>query len=346
MHVLSLRPRAALLAALLLTAVAATAQQTSAPATPQVAAEKSPDDAAALAKQLNDAAGDDAPSSTATAMGPVGLIPATRGFNVSLATISQHDSADGWANILTPTVAYRLDKHFSFTATVPTYPYINVVKTTSTKGPLGLVTKTTSSLQTAHFLLGDTAVSALLDLHSKPLDYNFTATMGAPTGDYVNGLGAGQYTYAFVNHFEHPFGDTFTPDIELGIDDSPNLLTPRVLKSYTVVGTSAHFQAGVDISLPFLDADFDTEAYEELPIGTVAVTSTTTKGKKGKQITTVTQESAGEDNGFTNNLDIPITGHIVLSGFYYRSLRNHDDTAGFSITFLLRAPRKSKEHAK
>jgi len=313
----------------------------------QVANEKAPDEAADLANQLAAIADskDAAIESTASnAIGPVGVVPLTKGFNFSLATNSQHDSAGGWSNILSPTVAYRFDKHFSIDGTVSTYPYINVVTTKTTKNASGVVTKTVSSLESRHLLLSDTSISGAFDAHSKLLDYNLTATMGIPTGDNSDGLGAGQVTYAFVNHFERPLGDYFTPDIELGIDDSPNLISPRVKKSYLVVGTSAHFQAGLDISLPF-NSDFDVEAYEELPIGTVAISSTTTKGKKGKQVTTVTQESAGEDNGFTNTLDIPLNGHVALSGFYYRSLRNHDDTAGFALTFLLRAPPKEKEQA-
>jgi hypothetical protein len=119
-----------------------------------------------------------------------------------------------------------------------------------------------------------------------PMAQRITSTLGLPTGDDANGLGAGQFTYAFINHFERQWGDNFTPNIELGIDDSPNLTSPRVLKSYEVVGTSAHFQAGLDASLPWWNIDFESDAYEELPLGTQTVTSTTTKGKKGKQVTT------------------------------------------------------------
>jgi hypothetical protein len=324
------------------------AQQTTSSSQPQVAESKTPDEAEALTDQLAAVANKkdtDADEDATISLGPAGVIPATKGFNASLATSSQHDSAGGWSNILTPTVAYRFNKHFSFDAEVSVYPYINVVTTHTTKGPLGLVTKTTSGLTTRHFLLSDTSLAAGFDAHSKLLDYNLTGTMGLPTGDNADGLGAGQVTYAFVNHFEHPFGDYITPDIELGIDDSPSLLTPRVKKSYLVVGTSAHFQAGVDISLPW-NIEFETDAYEELPVGANTVNSTTTKGKKGKEVTTTTAESAGEDNGFTNTLDIPLGGHVTLSGFYNRSLRNHDDTAGFSLTFLLRAPKRPHEGAE
>ncbi len=67
------------------------------------------------------------------------------------------------------------------------------------------------------------------------------------------------------------------------------------------------------------------------------------KGKKGKQVTTSTQKSIGEDNGFNNTLNIPLNGHVMLSGFYNRSLRNKIDTAGLSLTFLLRAAPKAAD---
>jgi len=271
--------------------------------------------------------------------GPTGVIPEARGFNLSLATTSQHDSAGGWSNILSPTVAYRFDQHFSLNATVSTFPYINVVTTTKKKNVLGVVTKSSSALATKNFLLGDTSINGSVDAHTHWLDYNLTATLGLPTGDDASGLGAGQVTYAVIHHFEHPFGDYFTPDDELGIDDDPNLLTPRVRKSYTVVGTSAHLQAGVGVDLPW-NLNFETDAYEELPLSNATITTTTGKGKLGKQLTSTTQGS-GEDNGFTNELDIPLNPHMTLTGFYNRSLRNHEDTAGFTLTFLLRGAPKA-----
>ncbi len=272
-----------------------------------------------------------------------GVVPAVKGFNLSLDTTSQHDSAEGWSSQLTPTVAYRLDPHFSATIEVPAYLYINVVRTTKKKNAQGVVVTTVSGLATQHLLLGDTTLDATLDTHPRIFDYTLTSTLGMPTGDDADGLGAGQFTYAFINHFERAVGDTFTPNIELGIDDSPNLTDSRVLKSYDVVGTSAHFQAGLDASLPWWNIDFESDVYEELPLGTQTVTSTTTKGKKGKQVTTSTQKSIGEDNGFNNTLNVPLNGHVMLSGFYNRSLRNKIDTAGLSLTFLLRAAPKAAD---
>jgi hypothetical protein len=274
-------------------------------------------------------------------VGPEGLVPLTRGFNASLVTTSQHDSSDGWSSILIPDLAYRFDQHFSLNLEVPVFPYVNVTRTANITGPNGVVTGTTTSQVPRHFLMGDSALIGSFDTHSNWLDYNLSTTLGIPTGDSSKGLGAGQVTYAVVNHFEHALNDYITPDLELGIDDSPNLVNLRVHKSFTDVGTSAHFQFGFGFSLPF-DTYFETDAYEELPLSTQTVTSTTTKGKKGKKTVTKSQESIGEDNGFTNSLDIPLNRHITLSGFYNRSLRDRIDTAGFSLTFLLRGTRRGE----
>ena len=78
------------------------------------------------------------------------------------------------------------------------------------------------------------------------------------------------------------------------------------------------------------------EAYEELPLAKELIYSTTGKGKK--KVTTSTNVGPGEDNGFTTSLDIPLNSHVTLSGFYNRSLRDHDDVGGFSFTFLLKPP--------
>lgn len=296
----------------------------------------------ALASVADESAGSKSASSSTNDEGPAGIVPFTKGFNASLGTTNQHDSSDGWSSILTPNLAYRFNRHFSINGGLPVFGYIDVVTTKNTKNAQGVITKTISSFETHKFLLGDTTVTGAFDSHSRLFDYTLSTTMGIPTGDDANGLGAGQFTYEFNNHFEHPLGDYFTPDLELGIGDSTSLTDTRILKSYTDVGTNAHFQLGLGVSLPF-NINFESDAYEDLPLGTQTVTSTTTNGKKGKQlkiITTSKQEGIGEDNGFINTLDIPLNGHITLSGFYNRSLRNRIDTAGFSLTFLLRAPPK------
>ncbi len=130
----------------------------------------------------------------------------------------------------------------------------------------------------------------------------------------------------------------WVPELELGLGDSPTLDDLRARRSFITVGEDAHFQFG--FGLNFLHPiTFTTDAYEDMPLAAQTVTTTTTNGKKGRQLKTVTttsSKSIGEDNGFLNVLDIPLNGHVALSGIYNRSLRNKTDTAGVSLTFTLR----------
>jgi hypothetical protein len=254
--------------------------------------------------------------------------PIIKGPNFSLATTSQHDSSNGWSSVLTPNFAWRFNRHYSADTSVPFYDYINVLVTGGTKA------KPTYAESTKHFVAGDTAVNGHLDLNPALLSYNLTVTLGLPSGNDTYGLGAGQVTYNVNNHFEKDF-DLFSPDIEIGIGDSSALVGGGVRKSYVSVGTLAHFQAGTSVDLSH-NINFEADAYEELPIAAQTLYSTTGKGKK--KVTTATGTSVAEDNGFTTELDIPLNGHVTLSGFYNRSLRNKIDTAGFTITFLLRQP--------
>ena len=155
---------------------------------------------------------------------------------------------------------------------------------------------------------------------------------GAAFGQYQLWAGRGQVTYSINNHFEKDIG-RFTPDIEMGIGDTSALVEQRVLKSYVAVGPLAHFQAGTSVSLPW-SLSFEADAYEELPLAKNIVYSTTGKGKK--KVTTSTNEDPAEDDGFITSLDIPLSAHVTLSGFYDREPARPDDVGGFSFTFLLK----------
>jgi hypothetical protein len=270
-------------------------------------------------------------SATTNGEGPAGIIPYSRGFNLSLGTSSQHDSSSGWSSVLTPGVAYRFSRVLSADVSVPIYAYINVYVNTGTKA------KPVYTYATQHGVLGDTSLAAHLGFHSL-LDYTASVSLGLPSGNSNYGLGAGQPTFDLNHHFERNFG-FLTPDIEAGFGDSTSLVNRRVRKSYTAVGYNSHFQAGLSLDLPH-NLSFSTDAYEQLPLSTATIYSTTGRGKK--KVTTATPQPSGEDNGFLTSLDVPFNGHVTLSGFYNRSLRAHDDVAGFSFTFLLKAPTHSE----
>jgi hypothetical protein len=260
--------------------------------------------------------------------GPEGIIPAGKGFNASLGTSSQHDSTNGWSSILNPNVAYRLNRHLSVDAGVPVYTYINV------DANIGTSAKPVYSYAVRGAVFGDTTLSFQGNASAVSIDYSGTFSLGLPSGDTDYGLGAGQVTYNIDNHLEKNVG-RFTPDIELGFGDTSILVEQRVLKSYIAVGPMAHFQAGTSVDLP-RNVTFEADAYEQLPLANNLVYSTTGKGKK--KVTTATNTDPSEDNGFITSLDIPLSPHVTMSGFYNRSLRDHDDVAGFSFTFILKAP--------
>jgi hypothetical protein len=268
--------------------------------------------------------------------GPEGIIPASKGFNASVGTSSQHDSTNGWSSILNPNVAYRLNKYFSFDAGVPIYTYINI------DANIGTDAKPFYSYAIQGGIFGDTTLSFQGNVNALSMGYSGTVSLGLPSGNTEYGLGAGQVTYNINNRFEKSF-DRFTPDVEAGIGDTSILVEQRVLKSYVAVGPMAHFQAGTSVDLP-LHLTFEADAYEELPLDKNLVFSTTGKGKK--KVTTATNTDPGEDNGFITSLDIPLSPHVTLSGFYNRSLRDHDDVGGFSFTFLLKAPPRLTEMAR
>jgi len=262
-------------------------------------------------------------------LGPAGIIPVVKGFNASLGVSWQHDSSNGWSTLLSPNAAYRFNRYVSVDVAVPLFFYINIDANIGTKA------KPEYAYAPRYGVFGD----AMLGVHAEvPLPglvyYSASVVMGMPTGNTKFGLGAGQPTYDINNHFDRTFG-LFTPDIEFGEGDGSALVDPRVRKDYISVGPIAHFQAGTAVDLPW-NMLFEADAYEVLPLKPDLIYSTTGKGKK--QVTTATNVGPAEDNGFLTSLDIPVTPHVTMSGFYNRSLRNHDDVAGFSFTFLLKAP--------
>lgn len=267
-------------------------------------------------------------SATTNNAGPSGIIPFAPGFNASLGTTSQYDSSNGWATILTPGVAFRFSPILSVSASVPIYASINVEANTGTKA------KPVYTPSTMHGILGDASIAASLATHPFLLDYNPTLSIGLPSGNTADGLGAGKTTYDFNNHVEKSFG-IFSPDIEFGIGTSNSLIQSRVRKAYTSVGALAHFQAGTSIDLP-LNLSFEADLYEELPLNSSTIYSAARSGKK--KATASTTAGNAEDNGFNTSLDFPLGGRITLSGFYNGSIRNDDDITGFSLTFLLKPP--------
>lgn len=256
-------------------------------------------------------------------------LPPVKGINFTLSSSSQYDDANGWSSELSPSLSFRFNPHFSLNTSLPYYLAINAQQIKGTKAaPVYINT-------TAHSVIGDTSIAGEFDWDGNWLGYSFTATGGFPTGNSTYNLSANTETYSINNHFEHNIG-VFTPDIEIGEGNSSSL-AGRVRRAYVAVGPLATFQAGTTIDLPHA-INIDLEAYEAMPIGNQNVYGTV-KNKKGKNVTVLEGTGVAEDNGFNSTFSIQPNPHFGVSVFYNRSLRQYDNTTGFSLTYTARTPK-------
>jgi hypothetical protein len=274
-------------------------------------------------------------SAAAASVGEAGGGPAEtatyiKGFNATLTSSSQHDSGEGWSNSLTPDVSYSLNSHLGGDFSVPYYTYIPYSQFS------GTLLHPTLTRVIVHNVIGDAAGTVHFSVSPSFMDYVFTVSGGFPVGNTTYGLSSQQYTYNINNHFDKSIG-IFSPEVEIGFGDSNSLTQHRVLKTSSIVGNLAFFTAGTGVDLPW-NLSFSADAYEQLPLSNES-TYKTLRNLRRKLFTVQTGTSPAEDNGFETSLDIPLNPHVTLSGIYNRSLRQHEDTAGFSLTFVLRVPK-------
>ena len=296
--------------------------------------------AARSAAELSD---DELAAAVANSLGPAGITPSYRGYNASIISSSQHDSISGWSNVLTPSVAYRFNRVFSADVSTPVFLYIHtqstvIVAPTPGGPPTGFLTMA----QAQHGIVGDTVLAAHGYLPSFAvarftLVDTLTGLLIAPTGSVADGVGAGKTTFNLTNHLEA--AGRWSPYVDLGIGTSSRVQNRRLQRDQTSRGAIANFAAGLRMPMPRRTV-FALEAYEQLPLGSQQVSSTEVR-QGGPPETTQELAASGvaEDNGLNTALDVPLTPHLTFSGFYSRSLRQHEDIAGFSITFLLRPAR-------
>ena len=253
-----------------------------------------------------------------------GLPSTLHGWNAGLTISGIHDSVTGWATLATPGVGYSFNDVFSIDATIPIYIYrLAESRSTHPKPDAKLVSQRGEP--------GDVVLGFHAQFIPHLFQYQLTGLVTAPSGDELYGLTTGRVTFDLSNHFERTFG-RITPTLEVGGGDSTTLVNRTVTKNYTSLGPLAHFQLGLSFEL-FRGMSFESDAYEQLPIGDQKVYGPSRNGKA----TVVTGHNVTEDNGFTNALDIPVNNHFTLSGYYSRSLRIHTDTAAIGITYVLRS---------
>jgi len=256
------------------------------------------------------------------------------GFNAGVSYFGVHNSAIGWFEVASPAVSYTFSPRFSADASTPIYLRRNVegnIVPPQTSAPL--------------VLDQDDAGDTLIDFHANFIPLNFmdtvTASLTAPTGNRAVGFGAGQVTYDFDNHLQRYAGQAAFL-LDLGVGDSSSLVNSLVTKNYTSVGKLAHFQTGMMVWI-FRRYSLQSVAYEDLPFGSQTVYTAVNPprgagppGPGGSSTNVITSSGASEDNGFTTSVGIPLMSHLTLSGYYNRSLRQHEDTVSMGMTYVLR----------
>jgi hypothetical protein len=75
-----------------------------------------------------------------------------------------------------------------------------------------------------------------------------------------------------------------------------------------------------------------------MPIGNQNVYGTVIT-KKGKTRSVLQGTGVAEDNGFNTSFSAQPNPHFGVSIFYNRSLRQYDNTTGFSLTYTVRTPK-------
>jgi hypothetical protein len=261
-----------------------------------------------------------------------GLYAPMRGWNAGLTISGVHESTTGWATLATPAVGYSFNEIFSIDATIPIYFY-RLAESRSTHP------RPTAQLINQRGEPGDVVLGFHGQFLPRLFQYQLTGLVTAPTGDEAYGLTTGRVTFDISNRFERSFGRV-TPNLEIGGGDSTTLVNRIVTKNYTSLGPLAHFQIGVGVDL-IRGISFETDAYEQLPIGDQKIYGPSRNGKA----TVVTGHNVTEDNGFVNALDVPINSHITFSGYYSRSLRLRSDTSAIGITYVLRSVPSTEDPA-
>jgi hypothetical protein len=255
-----------------------------------------------------------------------GLSGFLRGANAGLTISGIHDAVTGWAVLTQPALGYTFNDTFALDVTIPIYNYRLTQSLATNPKPNALLVKERAEL-------GDVVVGLHAQFERRNLQYEATVSATAPTGDELHGLSTGRATFDLSNLFQLNLGH-ITPDLELGVGDSEELVNRLVTKNYTSLGPLAHFQLGFSVPL-LLGSSFQSDVYEALPIGDQKIYQSVTR--KGSTTFVVTGHNVSEDNGFINSFDLPLNGHATVSAYYSRSLRQHDDILSFGVTWVLRS---------
>jgi len=285
------------------------------------------------------------PSLLSTVPAVPGISSYLRGFNGGVSLTSVHDSSAGWYTLVTPALSYSVSPHYSVDISMPLYLYrlaesqVTVDAPPTMPGQPPQHETTMTELEPHTFDPGDIVLAAHANTSTRNFATSFTPSITLPTGDSTYGLSTGRVTFDLDEHMQFE-ASRMAFLLDLGGGDSSSLFNRLVTQNYTSLGPLAHFQAGLQVPIPFRGS-FQSVAYEQLPLGDSKIYTTLTRPGFPER-TVVSGRSVSEDNGFTNSLTLPLTGHITWQAYYNRSLRLHLDTVAVGLTFVVHKPASRK----
>lgn len=262
-----------------------------------------------------------------------GVGSALRGLNTGITYAGVHNSSIGWYEVLVPAVSYAFSPHYSMDASATVYLHRFVDN-------LNPGTNSTERLVLDADDAGDTLIGLHGSFHPRIFYDTTSITLTAPTGNRTDGLGTGRVTFDASNRMERYFGSKGI-HLDLGMGDSTAVADNLLMRDYNSLGPLAHFETGATVWLHRYGF-VQSSAYEQLPIGSQKVYELIPPGVgaqggaggQGSQV--VVSNGLSEDNGLTTSFGMPLNAHMLLSGYYNRSLRQHQDTVSFGVTLVLR----------
>ena len=269
-----------------------------------------------------------------------GLSVSMSRFNAGLTVSAVHDATGDWYTMFTPAASFSFNSWLTADLSLSAYlkrPQETETTTQVTEhspngAPYTVTTTSTEIIQNND--LGD----MMLGLHATAGNQKWrnmsTANLTLPTGSQDDGLSTGSVTFDFSNRLERSFGDlSFLVDV--GVGNSAGLVNSLVSKQYDSLGPLSHYQTGLSFWLPG-SMYFQSVMYEQLPFGrqTLYITQQT-QNENGSSTTTTATSFSADDFGLTTFFSVPLHSHILLNGYYNRSLRKDYNTVAVGTTFVL-----------
>ena len=252
-----------------------------------------------------------------------------RGFLLGV-RLEGSTSADGQVMSFSPSTGYNFNRWFGVDLGVPFY-FVRSASTISQTNPSGVTGRG----------VGDFYFDGRISFETPLVNYGFTATGTAPTGDQGKGQSTGKFTYSLDNNFSREMW-RFTPFVDVAVGNS--LFSNQYLqRPYITYGHIAHFEAGTQFAI-WKSLSFSASLYDDLPWGGQTVISRVVrvKGATGSPSTgparpfevqhiTIGGPEVARDNGYTLGLSENPLPFLELSLGFNHSVHHALDTVTFGL---------------